>query len=96
MLRHQYIATALCVFVSLILLVRHGMNDEVLARVGILFITLLPVLLYRQLASYSRFGFMQYFAADFRSGPRAAPFAVLGWLVFLIALLSQFFEWSLV
>ncbi|MDH3716200.1 MAG: hypothetical protein OET44_20410 [Gammaproteobacteria bacterium] len=96
MQRHQYIALALFAFVSVILFARHGIGDEVMARVALLFVTLLPVLFYRQLASYSRFGFMQYFASDFRSGPHAAPFAVLGWLVFVIGLLSQFFEWSLV
>ena len=95
MLRHQLLAIVLFVFVALILLVRHGINDQLLARIGLLFVTLLPVLLYRQLASLSRFGFWQHFASDFRGGPRAAPFAVLGWLVFLIALFSQFFEWSL-
>jgi hypothetical protein len=95
MQRHQYIALALFVFVSMILLARHGLNDEGMARVALLFVTLLPILLYRLLASYSRIGLIQYFASDFRSGPHAAPFAVLGWLVFAIGLLSQFFEWSL-
>jgi hypothetical protein len=95
MQRHQLIALALFAFVSVILFARHGVNDEAMARVALLFVTLLPVLLYRLLASYSRIGFMQYFASDFRSGPHAAPFAVLGWLVFAIGLLSQFFEWSI-
>ncbi len=92
MLRNQYVAVALFAFVSVILLARHGISDEVLARVALLLVTLLPVLFYRLIANYSRFGFMQYFASDFRSGPQTAPFAVLAWLVFAIALLSQFFE----
>jgi len=90
--RHQYVALALFAFVSAILFARHGISDIALGRVGLLFFTLLPVLFYRLIAGFSRFGFMQYFASDFRSGPQAAPFAVLGWLVFAIAVLALFFE----
>lgn len=96
MLGHQYIAVALFVFVSAILLARHGTSDEALRGIGLLLVTLLPVLLYRWLARASRFGFWQYFASDFRAGPHPAPFAVLAWLVFAIALLALYFDWSLV
>lgn len=95
MARHQYIAVALAAFMGLLLLSRHGVTDEVLARIALVLVTLLPVIFYRQLAGLSRYGFWQQFASDFRRGPRAAPFAVLAWLVFAIALLAQFFEWSL-
>ena len=94
MLRHQYLAIALFGFMSLILLLRHGIGEPWLVRVGLLLVTLLLVLFHRQLASVSRFGFWQYFASDFRSGPHTAPFLVLAWLIFLLTLAAQYFEWS--
>ncbi|MCU7807877.1 MAG: hypothetical protein KZQ73_08430 [Candidatus Thiodiazotropha sp. (ex Semelilucina semeliformis)] len=92
--RHKLIALTIFVFVSLYLGVRDGF-EEAVAQQLILAVLLIPILFYRVVAFFSGFGFLEYFARDFKSENHPGPYAIFFWLLFLIACLFMIFEWSL-
>lgn len=93
--RHQVIAVQIFIVISILILLRDGSGDTALARIALLFIALVPILIYRVIAYFSGFGFMEYFASDYGSRNSAGPYAFFFWLLFLIACLFQLFKWSL-
>lgn len=92
--KHQFVGILVAICVSLSVFVRDGANDETLARVILVFAGLIPILIYRIIAYFSGFGFMESFASDYGSKNDAGPYAFFFWLVFLVICLFQIFKWS--
>jgi len=93
--KHQFVALLIFAGVSILIFIRDGAGDEALGRVILLFCFLVPLFLYRVVAYFASFGFMEYFASDYGSSNPTGPYAFFFWLLFLIACLFQIFEWSL-
>ncbi|MFK8012199.1 MAG: hypothetical protein AB8B80_09180 [Marinicellaceae bacterium] len=81
--KHQKIAILIFTFLSLILYLREE-QAEFQEKVALLFIFLLPILLYKLLAYLSSFGFLPSIASD-ANNYKTEPFAFLFWIIYLIA-----------
>lgn len=92
---HQRIACLLAAIGVLWVVVRDGWTDLAAARVILIGVCLVPILLYRLIAEWAPFGFMESLASDFRGPHHAGPYAFAFWLLFLIVLAFQVFDWSL-
>lgn len=93
--KHQGVALALFLAVALWLLFRDGAGEDTWARILILLLTLVPIMIYRVIAYFAGIGFPEFLASDYGGENNPAPYAVLFWIVFLLACLSQIFQWSL-
>jgi len=91
--KHQFIATLIFFVLVIILWVRDGMEAAV-EKGLLLFILLLPIYFYRHFAYFAGFGFMEYFARDFGEKNHPGAYAILFWLLFIVAGLFLLFEWK--
>ena len=82
--KHQKIAILIFVAVIAIVYFRDG-SEELLGTSMTLAAALCGVLFYRFFAFLGSFGFMEYFARDYGAKNQSIVFAVLFWLLFLIA-----------
>ena len=93
--KHQFVAVLIFAGVSAYIAIRDGAENEAMGRVIVLFFFLMLIFLYRVVAFFASFGFMEYFASDYGSSNPAGPYAFFFWLLFLIACLFQLFKWSI-
>ncbi len=89
--RHQKIAIGLYLFTTLYLFVRDDF-DKALGQSFALLILLLGIIYYRLIANFAGFGFPEAFARGYRTENHPAPYAVLFWILFLLALGLVFFQ----
>lgn len=92
---HQRIAFFISILMSALIYSRHGLSDQGLAQIMLIFTLFIVILLYRWLAYFAGFGFPEVFARDYGSKNHPAPYAVFFWLIFLIVCTSIIFEWSI-
>lgn len=92
---HQRIACLFAAAGLLWVLVRDGWTPLAAARSILIIATLAPILLYRLIAEWAPFGFMESLASDFRGPHHAGPYALAFWLLFLIVLAFQVLDGSL-
>jgi hypothetical protein len=89
--RHQKIAIGLYLFTLLYLFARDELA-RALEQGFALFLLLLGIIFYRQIAYFAGFGFPEVFARDYRSENRPEPYALLFWIIFLLAWALVFFQ----
>ena len=81
--KHQKVAILIFITLSLILFLRED-HTELNQNIALLFLFLLPILLYKLLAFLSSLGFLPSMASD-ANNFKTGPFAFLFWVVYLIA-----------
>lgn len=89
--RHQKIALGLYLFTSLYIFVRDDF-EKALGQSIALLVLLLAIIYYRLIAYFAGFGFPEVFAKDYGSENHPAPYAVLFWILFLLAWAVIFFQ----
>ena len=93
--KHQSIAFLISILMSVLIYSRHGLSDQGIALILLVFILLIPILLYHWVSYFSGFGFPEVFARDHGSKNHPAPYAFFFWLIFIIVCASIIFEWSI-
>ncbi|MDJ0805585.1 MAG: hypothetical protein QNJ78_02010 [Gammaproteobacteria bacterium] len=91
LVRHQKVAIGLYLFTVLYLFARDDFDRAVEQSLG-LFLLLLGIIFYRQLAYLAGFGFPEVFAKDYGSENHPGPYALLFWIIFLLAWSFVFFQ----
>ena len=89
--RHQQVAVGLYLFTTLYLFVRDDPTQAVEQSFA-LFVLLLGIIFYRQIAYFAGFGFPEVFAKDYGSANHPAAYAVLFWILYLLAWFFVFFQ----
>ena len=89
--RHQKIAIGLYLFTTLYVFTRDDF-DRALEQSFALLILLLPIIYYRFIAYYAGFGFPEVFAKDYGGENHPGPYAILFWIIFLLAWAVVFFQ----
>jgi hypothetical protein len=88
--RHQKVAIGLFLFTAIYLFVRDEF-DKALGQSFALFILLLLIIFYRMIAYFASFGFPEVFARDYGSENHPGPYALLFWILYLLAWATIFF-----
>ncbi len=88
--RHQKVAIGLFLFTAIYLFVRDEF-DKALGQSSVLFILLLLILFYRMIAYFAGFGFPEVLARDYGSENHPGPYALLFWILYLLAWARIFF-----
>lgn len=89
--RHQKIAIGLYLFTTLYLFARDDFDRALEQSLGLL-ILLLAIIYYRLIAYFAGFGFPEVFAKDYGSENHPGPYALLFWIIFLLAWAFVFFQ----
>lgn len=89
--RHQRVAIAIYLLIYIIKSVETGLADALDSTAALLAL-LVPIFFYRTFAYLSSFGFLEHLASDFKAETRAGPYAVLFWILYLIACGFVLFE----
>ena len=89
--RHQKIAIGIFLFTSVYVFVRDS-AQHALEQSFALFILLLAIIFYRRIAYYAGFGFPEVWAKDYRTENHPAPYALLFWIIYLLAWSAVFFQ----
>jgi hypothetical protein len=89
--RHQKIAIGIFLFTAVYVFVRDS-TQKALEQSFALLVLLLAIIFYRRIAYYAGFGFPQVWAKDYRSENHPAPYALLFWIIYLLAWSAVFFQ----
>ena len=89
--RHQKIAIGIYLFTLLYLFARDGLYRG-MEQGFALFLLLLGIIFYRQIAYFAGFGFPEVLARDYGSENRPEPYALLFWIIFLLGSAFVFFR----
>jgi len=88
---HKKVAIGLYLFTLLYLFARDEPARALEQGLGLLLL-LGGIIFYRQIAYFAGFGFPEVLARDYRSVNHPAPYAVLFWIIFLLAWALVFFQ----